>query len=139
VIVVLDTNVLSGLMQKTPDPAVIAWLNGQAADSVWTTSVTVFEVRFGLDLLAKGRRRTMLDAAFLRVLEDDLENRVLDFDDAAARAAAALAATRQRRGRTVDLRDTMIAGITLARRATLATRNIRHFTDLDVPVVDPWA
>jgi predicted nucleic acid-binding protein len=67
-----------------------------------------------------------------------LENRVLDFDEAAAGAAASLAAARQQAGRPADLRDTMIAGITLARRATLATRNLRHFADLEVPIVDPW-
>ena len=137
--IVLDTNVLSALMRTAPDAAVVAWLDALPADSVWTTSVTVFEARFGLAILPKGRRRTALEAAFARVLEDDLENRVLDFDDGAAGAASLLAAARQRRGRPVDLRDTMIAGITLARRATLATRNVRHFSDLEVPVVDPWA
>ncbi|MEP7083118.1 MAG: PIN domain-containing protein [Betaproteobacteria bacterium] len=74
-----------------------------------------------------------------RLLEDDLEGRVLDFDSAAALEAAALAAERQKAGRPVDIRDTQIAGIALARRATLATRNVRHFQDLKVPVIDPWA
>jgi len=63
---------------------------------------------------------------------------VLDFDPAAATAAAALAAGRQRAGRPADLRDTLIAGIALARRGTIATRNVRHFADLKVPVVNPW-
>ena len=63
---------------------------------------------------------------------------VLDFDSAAANEAAVLAAVRQKAGRSVDMRDTQIAGIALARRARLATRNVRHFQDLDVPVVDPW-
>jgi predicted nucleic acid-binding protein len=54
------------------------------------------------------------------------------------REAAALAAQQQRDGRPADLRDTQIAGIALARRATLATRNVRHFQGLDVEVIDPW-
>ena len=57
----------------------------------------------------------------------------------ATATAAHLAADRQRAGRSVDLRDTMIAGIALARRATIATRNTRYFEGLDVPVVNPWA
>jgi hypothetical protein len=65
-------------------------------------------------------------------------NRVLDFDSIAAAAAAQLAADRQRAGRVADLRDTLIAGIAQARRATLATGNTTHFAGLDVPVVDPW-
>jgi len=137
-VIILDTNVLSALMRQAPDAPVVAWLDRQPAESVWITSVTLFEARLGLALLPKGSRRRALDAAFARLLKDDLEDRVLDFDSAAATEAASLAAERQKRGRPVDMRDTQIAGIALARRATLATRNVRHFRDLKVPVVDPW-
>ena len=137
--IVLDTNVLSALMRTTPDPIVVRWLNRQPSDAVWITSITVFETRFGLAVLPRGRRRRALETAFEHVLNEDLERRVLDFDAVAAASAAALAVARRQTGRPVDLRDTQIAGIALARRATLATRNVRHFADLDVPVVDPWA
>jgi predicted nucleic acid-binding protein len=76
--------------------------------------------------------------AFEQLLAEDLEERVLDFDRSAAEAAAGLAAERKRNGRTVDMRDTQIAGIVIARRATLATRNVRHFADLTAEVVNPW-
>ena len=102
------------------------------------TSITVFEARFGLALLPKGRRRSSLERAFDRVLTEDLSSRVLGLDEMAAATAGQLAAERQRTGRPVDLRDTLIAGIAQARRATIATRNTRHFEGLDVPVVDPW-
>ena len=136
--IILDTNVLSALMRKAPEARVVAWLDRQPAESVWITSVTLFEARLGLALLPKGRRRRALETAFERLLQDDLENRVLDFDSAAATAAALLAAGRQQTGRPVDVRDTQIAGIALARHATLATRNVRHFQGLNVPVVNPW-
>lgn len=136
--IILDTNVLSALMRQAPEPAVVHWLDDQQADSVWITSVTLFEARFGLAVLPKGKRRQALEAAFARLLSEDLENRVLAFDTAAATEAASLAAERQKAGRPVDFRDTQIAGIALSRRATLATRNTRHFQDLRVPVVDPW-
>lgn len=136
--IILDTNVLSALMRQTPDAAVVDWLDRQPADSVWLSSVTVFEVRFGLALLPKGRRRSALERAFESVLTEDLANRVLDFDAVAAATAAQLAADRQRAGRAVDLRDTLISGIALARRATIATRNTKHFDGLDVPVINPW-
>jgi predicted nucleic acid-binding protein len=138
-VIILDTNVLSALMRAAPEPVVVAWLDQQPSDSVWLTSVTVFEARFGLALLARGRRRTALERALERVLADDLSNRVLDFDSVAAAEAARLAAERQRRGRIVDLRDTLIAGIAQARRATIATRNTAHFEGLDVAVVNPWS
>ena len=136
--IILDTNVLSALMRTAPDASVVAWLDRQNAESVWITSSTLFEARLGLALLPKGRRRQALETSFARLLQEDLQNRVLDFDSAAAAEAALLAAARQRTGKPVDMRDTQIAGIALARRATLATRNIRHFSDLTVPVIDPW-
>jgi predicted nucleic acid-binding protein len=108
------------------------------ADSVWLTSITVYEARFGLALLPRGKRRSGLERAFDRVLAEDLSSRVLTFDEMAAATAAQLAADRQRAGRIVDLRDTLIAGIAQSRRATIATRHTRHFEGLDVPVVDPW-
>jgi predicted nucleic acid-binding protein len=138
-VIILDTNVLGALMRTVPDAAVLEWLDRQPADSVWITSITLFETRFGLALLPAGRRRQVLEAAFDDLLREDLENRVLDFDSAAATAAALLAAARQKSGRPVDMRDTQIAGIVLARRATLATRNIRHFVDLKISIIDPWA
>ena len=136
--IVLDTNVLSALMRTNPEAVVVEWLDRQPADSVWLTSITVFEARFGLALLPKGRRRSGLERALDCVLTEDLANRVLAFDSMAAVTATQLAADRQRAGRVVDLRDTLIAGIALARRATIATRNTRHFEGLDVSVVDPW-
>lgn len=137
--ILLDTNVLSALMQHEPDTKVVAWLDHQASESIWISSITLFEARYGLALLATGRRRKLLQERFDQLLKEDLDNRVLSFDVNAAAQAAQLAAERKARGRPVDMRDTFIAGIALARRATLATRNTRHFDDLPVPVVDPWA
>jgi toxin FitB len=137
--IILDTDVLSAIVQERPEPAVRTWLDGQPRSSVWTTSVTVFEVRFGLGLMAAGRRRSRLEQEFEAVLREDLEGRIVPFDTSAAEEAAILMASRRRAGRSVELRDTMIAGIAIARRATLASRNVRHFADLPVAVVDPGA
>jgi len=137
-VIILDTNVLSALMRDAPDQRVVAWLDGQAASSTWITSITVFEIRFGLALLPDGRHRRALEHAFEGLLTDDLGGRILSFDAPAAAQAANLAASRQREGVVVDIRDTQIAGIALARRAAIATRNLRHFGGLTVPVVSPW-
>lgn len=136
--IILDTNVLSALMRKLPDADVVGWLDRQPAESVWITSITLFEARLGIALLPDGKRRRALTSAFGRLLEEDLENRVLDFDTGAANEAAELAARRQRAGRSIDMRDTQIAGIALVRHATLATRYTRHFADLEINVIDPW-
>lgn len=137
--ILLDTNVLSALMRRDPDTAVVAWLDRQPASSLWTTAVTVFEVRFGIDLLADGRERRRLEQAFTQSLAEELEGRVLAFDQAAAEAAGTLAAARQRAGRSLEIRDLQIAGIARAHKAALATRNARHFAGLGVKLVDPWS
>ncbi len=136
--ILLDTNVISALMRHEPDPVIVEWLDGLPAESVWTTSVTVFEVRFGLELLAPGRRRRALEAAFAQTLAEDFEDRVLSFDVPAAQFAGRIAAQQRRSGRTVEMRDVQIAGIAAARKATLATRNLRHFEGLGLKLVDPW-
>jgi predicted nucleic acid-binding protein len=138
-VIVLDTNVVSALMRHEPDPVVVAWLDGLPAESVWTTAITVFEVRLGLEILEAGRRRRQLEEAFAKTLEEDFESRVLPFDEAAAQAAGRIAAERRRAGRTVEVRDVQIAGIAKARKATLATRNIRHFEGCGLMLVNPWA
>ena len=89
--------------------------------------------------MSAGRKQTELQADFQQVIDALLHDRVAPFDATAAEETAALAARRQREGRPQELRDAMIAGIAIAHHATLATRNIRHFADLPVPVVDPWA
>ena len=135
--IVLDTNVVSALMHPIPDTKVFDWLNTQPRTSVWTTSITVFEVSFGLRIMAEGRRRTALIEEFAGVLRD-LGQRILMFDTDAAQRTAELMATRQRQGNARDLRDTMIAGIVSSHRASLATRNIAHFEDAGIRLINPW-
>ena|SRR5579859_1685555 len=135
--IVLDTNVLSALMLSTPDAKVVDWLDQQARASIWTTSITLLEVRFGLQVMVAGKRQSALLHAF-ELLLDKIDHRIASFDSTAAERAGDLMATRQKKGRPGDLRDTMIAGIVLAHRATLATRNTTHFQDISSRLVDPW-
>jgi len=135
--IILDTNVLSTLMRQTPDQSVVAWLDRQPRTSIWTTSVTVLEVRFGLQIMPSGKRRSTLLQAFEDLL-DKIGQRVAPFDVAAAAQAGDLMASRGKKGRPGELRDSMIAGIALAQHATLATRNTTHFDDTEVSLINPW-
>jgi predicted nucleic acid-binding protein len=136
--ILLDTDVVSDLMLSQPDARVVAWLNSQPALSVWTTAVTVYEIRFGLASMAAGKRRAALITSFERLLNDVIQERIASFDHAAAVHGAVLAAAAKTTGRPRDARDTMIAGIVLANHATLATRDVRHFEDIARSVVNPW-
>ena len=136
--IILDSNVLSALMHPVQDPVVIRWLDRQPPVSLWTTSITIFEIRFGIESMPCGKRQTVMKAAFDQWLNRIIQERIAHFDATAARCAADLAADRQRRGRPKELRDAMIAGIVLASHATLATRNVKHFEDIAKSVVNPW-
>ena len=136
--IVLDTNVISELMRREPDPKVMTWLAEQPAAGVFTTTLTQAEVLYGLALLPRGRRRDRLVAAAYPVFDVDLAGRVLPFDGDAARAYPEIAAGRKRAGRPISQIDAQIAAIAHSRGARLATRNVRDFADCGIAVVDPW-
>ena len=135
--IVLDSNIISAMM-RLRDDQLVDWLDAQPLESLWTTSVCVYEIEFGLRVLPAGKRRTLLQIAFNQALRTDLGGRVLDFDGAAASQAASIAAQLRSVGRPVEVRDAMIAGIVAAHGATLATRNTKHFADSRIRLVNPW-
>ena len=137
--IVLDTNVVSELMRQEPDAKITAWLDGFLRQDIWITAISIFELRFGIELHAKGRRRSQLEHSLAQILDSGFRDRILNFDEKAANAAALVSAEQRLIGHAKEIRDTLIAGIVVAHRADFATRNVRHFQDLDVRVIDPWA
>ncbi len=135
--IILDTNVISSLMREPPDELVLGWLDQQPRTSIWITSITMLEIQFGLQIMADGHRKRARVKAFEHLIDDTLERRIASFDAAAAHETAVLMGSRQHRGEPRDLRDSMIAGIAVARRAVLATRNVKHFEDAGVDIVNP--
>jgi predicted nucleic acid-binding protein len=136
--IVLDTNVISEMMRPKPEARVLTWLDLQPMSSIWTTAVSVFEIRCGLLMMATGQKRSSLASRFEQWLAGVAGSRILSFDETAAERAAEVTAERKARGRPGEARDTMIAGIVLANHATLATRSVRHFEDIAKWVVNPW-
>jgi hypothetical protein len=136
--IVFDTNVISGLMDAGRDPHLVPRLDGLDAQSVWITAIAVFEIKGGIDSLVESRRRRALQAAFDTFLDHGFRDRVLPLDYHGAALAAQIGAERDRRGRPVGANDTLMAGIAVSRGATIATRNVSHFNDLQITVVNPW-
>ena len=137
--IILDTNVVSACMRPLKNEAVIAWLDKQPPENIWTTTITLFELRYGIENLADGDEfRTELEGAWDDLGSVIFENRVLQFDMRAASAAAELAGKRRKKRRAVGFRDTFIAGIALSRDAAIATRNTKDFKDAGLRLVDPW-
>jgi predicted nucleic acid-binding protein len=135
--IVLDTNVVSELMRAEPEPAVLAWLRQNSGAGLYTTAVTVAEIRYGIARLPNGRRRESLHQAANEIFAA-FPRQVLPFDLAAAGAYADVVAGRERRGNPIDGFAAQIAAICRSQGATLATRNSKDFADTGIGIIDPW-
>lgn len=135
--IVLDTNVVSEAMKPEPDAAVRAWLNDQAAETLYLSSVTLAELLFGIRTLPAGRRRNMLDRALNELLEL-FKDRVLPFDTDAARYYADLAATARSGGRGFPTPDGYIAAVAASRSFIVASRDTSPYRAAGVSVINPW-
>lgn len=134
---VLDTNVVSEAMKPAPHPAVMAWLNAQAAPTLYLSSVTLAELRFGIAALPTGRRKDLPHQALeglLRLFKD----RVLPFDTDAARHYAELAVAARASGRGFPTPDGYIAAIAASRGFGVASRDTGPYEAARVPVINPW-
>ncbi|KAA0082177.1 type II toxin-antitoxin system VapC family toxin [Paraburkholderia sp. T12-10] len=137
--IVLDTNVLSETLRSAPDPRVMEWFGGQRRAALFTTTITHAEILYGLGLLADGSRKQALSAAVKAIFNADFAGRLLSFDSDAAEVYAQIAVSRKAAGRPISQFDAMIAAVARSRGATLATRNVKDFSDCGLAVVDPWA
>jgi predicted nucleic acid-binding protein len=135
---VLDTNILSAMMQLRLEPEVAAWISTQPAELLFTTSLSQAEVLSGLAIMPNGRRRSDLEAAARIMFVEDFDGRVLPFDMKAAAAFADIFATRRRAGRPASAIDLMIASVARSHGASIVTRDTSGFEDCGVPLVNPW-
>jgi predicted nucleic acid-binding protein len=135
---ILDTNVISEIMQALPSPRVLEWWSQQQAGELFTSTVTVAEILYGIELLPRGKRRDRLLAEAEAMFSQDFAGRILPFDEEAARAFPEIAAGRRGKGRPIAEFDAQIAAIARSRRAILATRNIGDFEGCSVRLVNPW-
>jgi predicted nucleic acid-binding protein len=135
--IVLDTNVVSELMRTEPAPEVLAWMRRSSDQSLYTTTVTVAEIRYGIARLPSGRRRESLHQAANEIFAA-FPRQVLPFDLAAANIYADVVTVRETKGTPIKGFDAQIAAICRSQAATLATRNTKDFSETGVPLVDPW-
>lgn len=137
--IVLDTNVLSEPMRPSPDGAVVSWLDDQAVETLYVTTITLAEMRFGIAVLPKGKRRDRLGARFEHDVLTAFRDRVLSFDEPASAQYARLRARARAAGAAVGTTDAYIAAIAAARDFAVATRDTAPFVAVGVRVIDPFA
>lgn len=137
--IVLDTNVISEPMRPEPAAQVVRWLDRESIETLYLTTITLAEVRFGIASLPVGRRRSILERRFEEETMPLFSGRILPFDEPASMRFAQLQAESRFRGRALGTMDGLIAAICLASDFRLATRNVKDFTDAGVSLIDPWA
>lgn len=136
--IVLDTNVVSELMRKAPEPAVVTWVDEFASAEVLVTAVTAAELMYGVARLPDGRRKRELSATVEGLLTEDFQDQILPFDASAASHYAEIVASREGAGRPISTADAQIAAICRNWSLGLATRNVDDFVDTGVDAVNPW-
>jgi len=135
--ILLDTNVISEAMKPAPERAVRDWLDAQAAETLFLSSVTIAELSFGIAALPKGRRKDNLSAALDGLLEL-FAARILPFDTAAAQRYGELAAKARIAGRGFPTPDGYIAAIAATQGFIVATRDASAFAAAGLKVINPW-
>ncbi len=136
--ILLDTNVISEAMKPQPDQAVLHWLDQQAAETLFLSSVTVAELAYGIGALPEGRRKANLSAALDSVL-GLFRTRILPFELNAARCYAALAVKARAAGQGFPTPDGYIAAIAAANGFIVASRDTSAFHAAGLAVINPWS
>ncbi len=134
----LDTNVLSEIMKASPSPKVMEWWSQKSSSDLFISTVTVAEILYGIELLPKGRRQENLRAEAEAVFTRDFDERILPFDEDAARAYSRIASNRRLHGRPISHFDAQIAAIAHSHGAALATRNTADFEGCGLRLINPW-
>ena len=112
----------------------MAWLRQHERD-IAVNPIILGELEYGILLLPASRRRTRLEQWFASGVE---RLRVFDFDTATAAAWARLLARLKKKGRTMPIKDSLIAATALAHGLTVATRNATDFRNAGVAVENPF-
>ena len=136
--IILDTNVISAIMRLELEPDVAAWLDLQNPQHLFATSISLFEINFGIERMARGKKRTLHETRLATVMSDVIGSRLINFDRETSSAAAKAHVVRGKVNADHEAPDSLIAGTAIYHAASLATRNVKGFAGLGVKIVNPW-
>ena len=136
--ILLDTNVISEPLKSNGDPAVVAWIDAQVVETLYLSTLSVAELRYGIAALPDGKRKDGLRASMDERILPLFRSRILSFDIEAAEACAVLRSRARAAGRGIGTADSYIAAIATAKGLTVATRDTQPFKAAGVQVINPW-
>ena len=136
--IIIDTNVISELMRKKPDERVVYWFSQQETQMLGTTSITLGEVLRGIECFKDHSKRKELKERFLQATQESFGGRIYTYDESAALVFGSLCAMRVAAGLRIDAVDIMISAVAHNLNASIATRNIKDFNQIGIPLINPW-
>jgi len=135
--IIVDTNVASELMRPSPSELVRDWVQSRPGRDLYTSAITVAEIRYGIEKLPQGRGKNSLRSAANKIFET-FAQQILSFDAVAAEQYALIVSHRDGLGLPIDGFDAQIAAICRVHGATLATRNVSDFRQTGIELINPW-
>jgi len=136
--IVLDTNVISEIINPSPNQRVLDWFGRQERTALFTTVITQIEMASGVARLPTGKRRELLKSKIDEIFAIDFADRVLPLTSESVLSFVAIASQLRETGRPIGMNDLYIAAIAQAHEAKIATRNVKDFVNTGVPLIDPF-
>ena len=136
--ILLDTNVISEPLKLTGDLSVLAWIDAQIIETLYLSTITLAELRFGIAVLPPGKRRDTLHTSLEQRILPLFTDRILPFDAAASESYAMLRARAQANGKAIAPADGYIAATALSHGLIVATRDTVPFEAAGLTVINPW-
>ncbi len=136
--ILLDTNVVSEPLKSSGDTGVLAWMDAQTVETLYLSTISLAELRFGIAALPSGKRRDTLHASLEQRILPLFIGRILAFDAAASEAYAVLRARARALGKAIGPADGYIAATAAVHGLVVATRDTGPFEAAGLAVINPW-
>lgn len=136
--IILDTNVISEISTPAPNHRVKTWFDRQDDKRLFVSTMTIAELRLGVELLPEGKKKRGLWGILEETVIRPFAHRTIAFTSGVANFWPSLMVREQRRGNTLSTADAIIAATALACGAQLATRDTQLLKVKGLPTLNPW-
>ena len=136
--ILLDTHVISESLKFAGDARVLAWLDAQLIESLYVSTISLAELRFGIAALPSGKRKDTLHNSLQQRILPLFNGRILPFDEAASETYGVLRARTRSHGKAIASADGYIAATAIHHGLMVATRDTAPFEAAGLKVINPW-
>ncbi len=134
----LDTCLISELVKKEPNPAVVNWLEEQEEQTLFLSVLNLGELQKGISKLPDGKKKDELQAWVTLDLAERFAGRILDIDQETALYWGRLQGMAEQAGEKLPVMDSLIAATAEAHSLIVVTRNVKDMERCGSRVCNPW-